>query len=102
MYRDPGDPDSNPALGKQWSRDYPFDVRVPTTTVLTFATKKLSTGAKWTKGGCSFLLSFDRDVMPKTAFGGPGNEPDSEEFHVQIERCHCPFKAVQFKLETRL
>ena len=40
---------SNPALGKQWSRDYPIDVPATPTQlrspILTFATKKLSTGA---------------------------------------------------------
>ena len=47
--RDAGDSDagSNPALSKQWSRDYPIDV--PHSPMLTFATKKLSTGANGQK-----------------------------------------------------
>ena len=41
-----GDPGSNPALGKQRSRDYPIDVpATPSSPMLTFATKKLPTGA---------------------------------------------------------
>ena len=66
-----GDPGSNPALGKQRSRDYPIDVpATPSSPMLTFATKKLPTGAG-TKGGCSFFCygsrSFDRAFMVANA-----------------------------------
>ena len=52
-----GNPGSNPALGKQWSRDYPM---------LSFATEKLSTGANEQKeDAASFFCarSFDRAIM---------------------------------------
>ena len=66
--RDAGDSDagSNPALSKQWSRDYPIDV--PHSPMLTFATKKLSTGANGQKeDAASFFCprSFDRAVMDR-------------------------------------
>ena len=34
MTRDAGDPGSNPALGKKWSRDYPVDVPATPATTL--------------------------------------------------------------------
>ena len=55
--RDAGDLGSNPALGKQWSRDYQIDV--PATTTLPDANLRYQEAldcCKWTKGGCSFLL----------------------------------------------
>ena len=48
---------SNPALGKQWSHDYPIDV--PATPTLPNANLRYQEAldwSKWTKGGCSFLL----------------------------------------------
>ena len=69
--RDAGDPGSNPALGKQWSRDYPIDV--PATPTLPDANlrfqeaiRKLPTGANGEKeDAVSFFCprSFDRTVM---------------------------------------
>ena len=49
---------SNPALGKQWSRDYPIDVPA-TPTPLPDANLRYQEALAWrkcTKGGCSFLL----------------------------------------------
>ena len=44
--RDAGDPDSNLALGKQWSRDYPTDVpATPTLPKANLRYQELSTGA---------------------------------------------------------
>ena len=57
--RDAGDPGSNPALGKQWSRDYPIDI--PATPTLPYANLRYQDALdrrKWIKGGCSFLVFF--------------------------------------------
>ena len=58
--RDAGGPGSNPALGKQWSRDYPIDVLA--TPKLTDTNRYQEAPSldwrKWTKEGCSFLLLF--------------------------------------------
>ena len=51
-------PGLNRTCGKQWSRDYPIDS--PRSSMLTFATKKLSTSANGRKKdalAASFLLS---------------------------------------------
>ena len=48
--RDAGEPGSNPALGEQWSRDYPIDVPAPQTIPNSnFRYQKLLTGAKGTE-----------------------------------------------------
>ena len=60
--RDAEDPGSNPALGKQWSRDYPIDI--PVTLALLDANLRYQealdwrkwTKGGWTTGGCRFHL----------------------------------------------
>ena len=59
MTRDARDPVSNPAMGKQWSRDYPIDVpATPTLPDANLRYKEALDWRKWTEGGCSFLLFF--------------------------------------------
>ena len=48
--------ETNPALGKLWSRDYPIDVPTPTLPDANLRYPKAFDWRKWTKGGCSFLL----------------------------------------------
>ena len=55
--RDAGDPGSNPALGKQWSRYYLIDVpATPTLPDANLCYQEALDWRKWTKGGCSFHL----------------------------------------------
>ena len=71
MTRDAGDTGSNPALGKQWSHEYPIDV--PATPTLPYASLRYQEALdwrNWTTEGCSFgsffcPRSFDRAVMIK-------------------------------------
>ena len=57
----------SPALGKQWSRDYPIDVpATPTLPDSHLRYHEALDWSKWTKGECTFLpwsAQFDRAIM---------------------------------------